>query len=264
MSLIAASGRIDHVWNSLCSDRHAIIVPSSCSASDSAIWSRSGAAVDPATGDLVVATGNAPFDGSTNWGDSVLVLSPDAGKLLRHWTPADQAHLNSSDLDLGSTSPALLPGRLRRPGWQGRLAPAAAAHQLPGANARTGGELQTLRTPGNAMLFSEPAVWQGKWVFVSDDSGTEALVFSGGRLKPAWSNGTGRHVARRGGRAARTSRAPATLAVYAPTSGNLLASLPSGDVHWQSPIVVDGRVVVAEGNANSHSTSGVLDIYTLP
>ena len=43
---------------------------------------RSGGApapvVDPATGDLLVATGNAPFDGKTNWGDSVLVLSPDA------------------------------------------------------------------------------------------------------------------------------------------------------------------------------------------
>ena len=103
------TGRIAHVWNSLCSNRHALIVPSTCASSDSAIWSSNGAAVDPDNGDLVVATGNAPFNGSTNWGDSVLVLSPDAGKLLRHWTPADQAHLNDTDLDLGSTSPALLP-----------------------------------------------------------------------------------------------------------------------------------------------------------
>jgi hypothetical protein len=32
-------------------------------------------------------------------------------------------------------------------------------------------------------------------------------------------------------------------------------------VHWQSPIVADGRVIVAEGNANEHVTTGVLDIY---
>ena len=40
-----------------------------------------------------------------------------------------------------------------------------------------------------------------------------------------------------------------------------MADLPIGDAHWQSPIVVDGRVVAAEGDANQHSTSGVLDIY---
>jgi hypothetical protein len=35
-------------------------------------------------------------------------------------------------------------------------------------------------------------------------------------------------------------------------------------VHWQSPIVVDGRVAMPEGSANDHATSGVLDIYRLP
>ena len=184
VSLFAASGRIDHVWNSLCSDRPAIITPSTCSASDSAIWSRNGAAVDPATGDLVVATGNATFNGSTDWGDSVLVLSPDASKLLRHWTPADQDHLNTSDLDLGSTSPALLPGGYGVQGGKDGLLRLLPLNKLPGVNARTGGEVQTLPTPGNAALFTEPAVWQGKWVFVADPSGTEALRFAGGRLKP--------------------------------------------------------------------------------
>ncbi len=89
VTMSEATGRIAHVWNSLCADRHELIVPSTCSSSDSAIWSRNGAAVDPANGDLVVATGNAPWNGSTDWGDSVLVLSPDASKLLRHWTPAN-------------------------------------------------------------------------------------------------------------------------------------------------------------------------------
>jgi hypothetical protein len=52
--------------------------------------------------------------------------------------------------------------------------------------------------------------------------------------------------------------------VYVPTSGREIATLPSGNVHWQSPIVADGRVAVTEGNANEHATTGVLDIYSLP
>src|SRR5581483_23151 len=126
------TGRIAHVWNSLCSNRRTLIVPRTCGASDSAIWSRNGAAVDPANGDIVVATGNAPFDGKTNWGDSVIVLSPDASRMLRHWTPADQQHLNSSDLDLGSTSPAFLTGGLAVQGGKDGLLRLLNLRTLPG------------------------------------------------------------------------------------------------------------------------------------
>ena len=51
--------------------------------------------------------------------------------------------------------------------------------------------------------------------------------------------------------------------VYIPASGKLVTSLPLDGVHWQSPIVADGRVAVAQGNANDHQTSGVLNIYRL-
>ena len=53
------------------------------------------------------------------------------------------------------------------------------------------------------------------------------------------------------------------LNVYAATSGKLVGTLASGSGHWNSPIVVDGRVALPEGNANDHSTSGVLDIWRL-
>jgi hypothetical protein len=55
-----------------------------------------------------------------------------------------------------------------------------------------------------------------------------------------------------------------SLDVYAPSTGSLLASFPVGASHWNSPIVTDGRVAVPEGNANDHSTRGVLDIFRLP
>jgi hypothetical protein len=53
------------------------------------------------------------------------------------------------------------------------------------------------------------------------------------------------------------------LNVYVPTSGRKIASLPTGDVHWQSPVIAGGRIALPEGNANSHATSGVLDIFRL-
>src|SRR5437764_12219256 len=101
-AISAARGRIVHIWNSLCSDRHALIAPSSCPESDSAIWARSGAVVQPRTGNILVATGNGHFDGRRYWGDSALMLSPTAARLLHNWTPRNQAELNSGEIDLGS------------------------------------------------------------------------------------------------------------------------------------------------------------------
>jgi hypothetical protein len=263
VTLHESSGRIAHVWNSLCSDRHAIIVPRTCASSDSAIWSRNGAAVDPSNGTLVVATGNAPWNGSTDWGDSVIVLSPDASRMLRHWTPPNQATLNTTDADLGSTSPALLPGGYGVQGGKDGILRLLQLHRLPGVNTHTGGELQSLPAPGRADVFSEPAVWNGKWVFVSTSGGTEGLLFKGGRLHPAWSNSTGGTSPALSGGLLFVAGS-GSVHVYLPATGREIATLPSGAVHWQSPIIADGRVAVAEGDANAHATTGVLDIYRAP
>jgi hypothetical protein len=263
VTMLERTGRIAHVWNSLCSDRHALIVPRTCGSSDSAIWSRNGAAVDPADGTLVVATGNGPWNGATDWGDSVLVLSPDASRMLRHWTPVDQAHLNAADVDLGSTSPALLDGGLAVQGGKDGKLRLLSLHRLPGVNARTGGELQTVSTPGGAGLFSEPAVWKGKWVFLAADGGTAAWLLRGGRLHAVWSNGAGGTSPVVAGNLLYVAGA-GVINVYVPTSGRKVASLDSGFFHWQSPIVAQGRVAIPEGDANQHKTSGVLDLYRLP
>jgi PQQ-like domain len=261
VTMAEANGRIRHVWNSLCSDRHALIVPRTCGSSDSAIWSRNGAGVDPATGDIVVATGNAPFNGSTDWGDSVAVLSPDAGRMLRHWTPADYDGLNNDDLDLGSTSPGLLAGGLAVQGGKDGKLRLVNLRTLPGVNARTGGELQTVSVPGGVDMFSEPAIWKGKWVFVSTDGGTRAWLVRGGRLHAVWSNGTGGTSPVLVGNLLYVA-GDGAVHVYVPTSGRQVAELPTGSVHWQSPIAAAGRVAIAEGNANDHATSGVLDIFS--
>src|SRR5205085_5687361 len=70
-----SSGRIREVFNSLCSNRRALIVPATCRASDSAILSRGGAVVEPGAARMLISTGNGPWNGPSNFGDSVIELT---------------------------------------------------------------------------------------------------------------------------------------------------------------------------------------------
>jgi len=265
----ARTGRLVHVWNALCSDRHTLISPSSCSESGSAIWARSGVVVLPGSGRLLVATGNGKWDGSRNWGDSVLMLSPDAGRLLQNWTPTDEARLEANDVDLGSTAPALVSsGLIVQSGKdaQLRLLGLARLNGTASAGARRGGELQTLSL--GAGLFSTPAVWSSAgrtWLFVATGDSTRAFELSGGRLQAVWRKaGAGTSPVVAGGLLYVYDPDGGGLRVYRPTTGATVATLPAGSGHWSSPIVTDGRIALPEGSANSHSTSGFLDIYRLP
>ncbi|HEY4413723.1 MAG TPA: PQQ-binding-like beta-propeller repeat protein [Gaiellaceae bacterium] len=262
----SASGRLLHVWNSLCSDRVGLIVPSTCGASDSAIWGRSGAVVDPSTGDLLVATGNAPWNGATNWGDAVLRLSPDATTLLGNYTPSDTDQLNASDTDLGSTSPFVLDaGHIAQGGKDGKIRVLSVA-SMRGTSPHQGGELQTVSTPSGTDLFTAPAVWHAgstTWVFATDNGGTAAWRYRSGQLTQAWQHGTGGTSPIVAGGLLWVYNPGGGLNVYKPGSGALVATLPCGGGHWNSPIVVAGHVVLPEGNANDHATTGVLDIWSV-
>jgi outer membrane protein assembly factor BamB len=277
VTISRATGRITGEWNSLCSNRHQLIQPSTCSASDSAIWGRAGAVVEPGTGRLLVTTGNAPFNGSTNWGDSVLELSANGRSLLHNWTPANQAQLNSTDGDLGSTSPAVLPKthgfRLAVQGGKDGVLRLLNLDRLDGstggAGSRLGGELQRIPTAGSGPVFTAPAVWTHRgrvYVFLADTSGTSAYVLGGTqpRLHVAWSDsvsGTSPIVA---GGLLYVFDPVGSLVVYSPTTGRKLISLPAGSGHWNSPIAIGGRVILPVGNANEHATHGTVDIYHLP
>jgi outer membrane protein assembly factor BamB len=264
VSIDAATGRIRHVWNSLCSDRTGLITPSNCPESDSAIWGRGGVVVAPGTGNLLVATGNAKFDGSRYWGDSALMLSPDASRLLQNWTPTDQATLDETDGDLGTTVPAVLTKTLAVQGGKDgklRLLDLRRMNGRGGHGATTGGELQTLPLTGG--LFTAPAVWNGR-LFAATFDGTQAFRLAGGRLHETWSNGSaGTSPVVAGGLLYVYDPNGGGLNVYRPATGARIATLATGSGHWNSPIVTDGRIALPEGNANEHRQSGVLDIYRL-
>ena len=274
-----SSGRITHVWNSLCSNRHRVIVPSSCPSTDSAIWARAGAVIEPGTGRILVATGNGPFDGFTDWGDSVLELTMDAGRLLHNWTPTDQAQLADSDTDLGSTAPAILPPahgyRLIVQGGKDAILHLLNLNRLNGTpggpGPRLGGAIEGVDAPRGGGVFTQPVVWSGAggpYLFVADDSATAAyrISYAGGpHLVKVWETGSaGTSPVLAGGLLYVYDEQGGALDVYAPRSGRLLASLDAGRGHWNSPIVVGGRIILPTGNANDHTTSGTLYIYHLP
>ncbi len=270
------SGRITHVWNSLCSNIRTLIhPPSRCGSSDSAIWGRPGTVILPGSGDILVSTGNGPFNGRTNWGDSVLELSPTL-RLLHNWTPANQQQLNQTDHDLGSTEPALLPVAGGPPlavqgGKDGilRLLDLASVDGTAGpAGPRTGGELQRIKAPGPTDVYSQPAVARlGSriYVFVTDGAGTAAYVLRGRRLRMAWENsrpGTSPVLA--DGLLFSYDEQDGLLLVLNPRSGRVERTLPAAPGHWNSPIVFDGHIVLPEGSYFTHSSGGTIDIYQRP
>jgi hypothetical protein len=270
-----SSGRVHAVFNTLCANRTRIITPSSCSASDSAIWARAGAVVEPGGGRVLLATGNGPFNGSTNFGDSVLELTLPELHLRQSFTPRNQAQLNSSDTDLGSSAPALLGnGRAVIAGKDGVmrvLALAALDGHAPSSPAArshpVGGEVQQLATPHGDELFTTPAVWRHgahTTVFVADNSGTAAYVSRAGFLYRAWINGNaGTSPVMAGALLYVYDPASGGINVYSPGSPRPIAKLNGSPGHWNSPIVADGHVLEPEGNANDHSLSGEMEIFSV-
>jgi hypothetical protein len=271
------SGAVKHVFNSLCSKRHQLMQPETCSESDAGIWARSGAVVVPRSHRLLVATGNGDWNGHTNWGDSVLELSADAMQLLGSWTPTNQASLDSGDVDLGSTAPALLPFGSRLLALQSgkdarmRLLDVDNLNGHGHACACKGGELQTLSAPGGRGVYTAPAVWRsdGKsWAFVANSGATAGYRLDGtnsAKLTRVWGHGIpGTSPVIAGGLLYVYDPSGGGVAVYTPASGKRVGVLPATRGHWNSPIVADERVAIPVGGANFHLTSGTITIYRKP
>lgn len=286
---VRLSDGVTHVFNTLCSTIHHLLLDKSydpasrywCSQVMSGIWSRAGVVVDPDPsmgGRIYVTTGNGLFDanrGGANYGDSVLSLRLDGSDLLGYFTPGNYDDLQAQDVDLGSTAPALLPRE------SGSRTPFMAVQGGKDGiirllnRARLGGvrgELQDVALQG-AALFTAPAVWKqpgaATWVYIGDGSAVTALrletdAHGVSRLKIAWSAPV-----------AGTSPVVIDGVVFAATGGAINAldgrtgklmwssTWPSsggsiGDIHWQSPIAVDGWVYCSDqtGRLSAYVLSG--------
>ena len=261
------SGKLLQVWNSLCSNRTGLLKPDSCPQSQSAIWGRAGAVIDPGSGGIFIATGNGDWNGTTDWGDSLIEIDASATRMLGNYTPADTEELNARDLDLGSTSPALLGGDLIAQGGKDGKVRLLSGKAIAGAAPHKDHELQTVSTPSGTDLFAQPAVWKHDgqtWMFAADNGGTAAWELENVKLEEKWKNGTGGTSPFEAGGMLFIYARAGGLNVYEAASGKHIATLPCGPGHWNSPIVLQGEIILPEGSANDHATSGVLDIWSLP
>jgi len=227
-----------------------------------------------------MVTGNGDFNpGQFNWGDSVFSLHPDGsgsgnGNPLDSYTPTNFQALDNSDADLGSTAPAILPdnnGNFPHLAVQGGKDAVLRLLNLDdlsgqGQAGKTGGELFSMSVPMGGVILTQPAVWvnpanQHTWVFVSNGSGIaglELVVGSGGNpsLQARWTGGSGTSPIVANGVLfyARSG----LISALDPTSGKVLwSSSQVGGIHWQSPIVDNGVLYLADQN-------GELTAFSMP
>ena len=258
------TGHLLHVWNALCSPRRELLLAQfPCQSQRASIWGRAGAVIDSSTGGIFVATGNGPFNGRSNWGDATIELDSTAS-MIGNWAPANQAYLDSADLDLGSSSPVLMgPMLVAQGGKDGRIH-LIDWRRMRGTTPHVGRDIQIVTTPDSTDLRSAPAVMHDittTWLFVADNLGTQAWKLSGSRLTSVWKNskpGTSPVVA---GGLLFVYDAAGYVRVYDAATGHDEADLSCGAGHWNSPIVVDGMIIEPEGDANHKDTTGVIDIW---
>jgi outer membrane protein assembly factor BamB len=273
-----ASGA-QRVFNSLCSNQavHFVETPGTpdCAEVQSGVWARSGVTYSSVTDRVYFATGNGTFDPSLHdWGDSIVALNPDGtgvgGNPVDTYTPTNFQALQNGDTDLGSTLPGLVAvpagslsptgTALSQVGVQGgkdgklRLVDPAnlSGHSGPGF---VGGEWSVVGGPGGEILTA-PAVWASNdatWIEVATDSNTAGYTLTVNptthipQLNPVWNIATG-NTSPLVANGVLYAAGGGTMHAYNPTTGALLWSAPVGGIHWQSPVVDGGYILLADGS----------------
>ena len=265
-----ASGRIAAVFNSLCSGTRRLLAPAACPQSDSAIWGRAGAVVDPATGDDPGRDRQRAVRRPHGVGRLGAGARPGCAIAAHSYTPANQAELNATDLDLGSSAPALVASRglvVAQGGKDGVLRLVALAGRAPGG---LGGELQQLPTPGGAPLFTAIAVCADGGRRSGCSSPTASAPPPTGcaeraratRLVAGLGERERRHEPGRGRRAALRLRPGRRAQRLRPGAADAACGrcppAPATGRRRSSPT---GVVALPVGDANDHSTTGAIDLY---
>src|SRR5262249_1345858 len=253
-----------------------------CAFKQTAIWARVGIVYDDVTDRIYMTTGNGTYDGPSGgheWSETAFSLNPDGtgsnGKPLDTYTPTNFANLDSGDTDLGSTAVALLPA----PGYAGRLAVQSgkdgklrlinlqnmSSQNGPG---HTGGEIPpVINVPQGGAILSSIPVWVNPgdgstWIFVASGGGISGLKLSvsggGPALASQWQN-TGGAFSPLVANNVLYYAGSGFLRALNPTTGALLWSDTThvGGIHWESPVVVNGRVYLTDESAH-------LTAWTLP
>jgi hypothetical protein len=170
--------------------QQAMVFNTAPNSGQAAIWqSGCGPAAD-ASGNIYFATGNGAFDANTggvDYGDSIVKLNSSA-KVLDYFTPYNQATLEATDSDVGSSGLVLLPDQT-----------GTYAHVLVGAgkqgviysvnrdgmgkyNSSANQNIQSLAGLSTSGLFGSPAYWNGNVYFAAWNDYLRAFQVSNGTV----------------------------------------------------------------------------------
>ncbi|HEY8848082.1 MAG TPA: PQQ-binding-like beta-propeller repeat protein [Thermoanaerobaculia bacterium] len=277
------------VFNALCSDKRIHFQntqdQNDCADLQAGIWARNGVTYDPETDRVFVTTGNGGFNannGGFNWGSSVVALRPDGttdgGTPIDSYTPADYQRLTDEDADLSSSGVVPLPTsraedwpRLGVQGGKDRRLRLLNLENLSGTGGprSIGGELQIVPVPQTGEVLSQPAAWldrrmQRTWLFVANRHGISAFRLEKNaddspQLVRRWMSTTDSGTTPIVANGVLYLVAPHRIVAMRPTTGNVLWRDTSiGDIHWQSPIIVNGTLYVADlgGYLNAYTVDG--------
>ncbi|HXY41377.1 MAG TPA: PQQ-binding-like beta-propeller repeat protein [Vicinamibacteria bacterium] len=272
VTAIALASGAQRVFDAACSDQTVHFVlggTPDCVQKQTAIWARAGVVYDSDNDRLFMATGNGLYDGHLYWGDSVFALHPDGsgnglGQPLDAYTPTDFQQLQDADLDLGSTAPALLPvlpgSVVAHVGLQGGKDAKLRLIDLDdlsraGGPGHVGGELQTVDLPQGGEVLTMPAIWTDPldgavWAFVANANGISGLqatvVSSRPVLTPRWTVFSGGSSPIVADGVLYYAGGGALFALDPVTGATLWSDTSIGGIHWESPIVVNGRLYVTD------------------
>jgi outer membrane protein assembly factor BamB len=259
-----------HVFNSLCNDHTHLLALNECPYNGGGIWAKPAVVPDPITGNILFTTSDGYFTankGGSNWGDSVIEMTPDGSKIVDSYTPENYATEAFQNRDLGSTAPVLLPAipQSKTPylavqaGKEGLLRVINRQNLSgQGGPAHVGGELQTVELPDLCPTLAQPVAWQdpvggGIWLFVATLCHMDAyqVVTSPQgvtRLKSAWYLGVEATSPIMAGGVLFAATSHALLALDPHTGHQLWSSAATSaggsiaGIHWEAPIVVGGRL----------------------
>ena len=157
------------------------------------IWQSGGGPAADANGNVFVMTGNGTFDGlspqgSNDFGDSFLKLTPRALTFSDFFTPFDQADLEVADGDLGSGSPLLLPDQASGPphllvsAGKGGNIYLIDRDNMGKFNSSNNNQIVQYLPGAVGPLFATPAYFQNTVYFVAANDVLRAFSLNGGQL----------------------------------------------------------------------------------
>jgi len=305
MTIIDVNTGTQHVFNASCSQLPDVQNPAGCTSTGARPWARGNPYI-PALDKFFFMTGNNngnPWNGCNMWKESWLALPADGSTRLSggcgfpadSWTGTDVVTTVSRDQDIGAGGLTPLPEGLSskfphlgvNPGKDARIR-ILNLDNLSGMGGpgHQGGAVVQLAYPTGSLMRAQSAVWTNPangqvWVFVVGNSGTHGFtvdidaagnpslnnhwnIQNGWTTSAVVANGVlftsadgGEHTG---------SGAVHQVQAINPTTGAMLWTGHIDLFHWESPIVVNGTVYMADGNAGGGFTGpgGHLRAWRIP